>query len=111
MIDKTLAVWTYPDLRQVCQGTAKGRREYGRRHRIAWESQCRNPTDPHSWCPWCLLKLEWNDSSVDHIKPRQMGGGGRDDRQENIRAVHPMCNSERGSRRQLTRDNANSASF
>jgi 5-methylcytosine-specific restriction endonuclease McrA len=42
----------------------------------------------------CLL-----ESVGDHIKPRGMGGATRDDSLENIQAVHPECNSLKGSRR------------
>jgi hypothetical protein len=40
----------------------------------------------------CLLEATW-----DHIIPRRMGAGFRDDRRKNIRAVHYVCNGERGS--------------
>lgn len=42
----------------------------------------------------CLL-----ESVGDHIKPKGMGGAFRDDRVENIQAVHPECNSLKGSSR------------
>src|ERR1700744_2818304 len=45
----------------------------------------------------CLLEAVW-----DHIKPRGMGGGFRDDRLENIQAVHPVWNGLKGSQRDFT---------
>ena len=35
----------------------------------------------------------------DHIKPRGMGGGTRDDSLANIQASHPQCNSIKQSQR------------
>jgi 5-methylcytosine-specific restriction endonuclease McrA len=72
--------------------TKAGRDEYERRKRVAWEKQGKT-------CPLCRIKLAWKDSTVDHIEPRGMGGGSRDDRQQNIQAVHAVCNSLKGSRR------------
>jgi len=86
-------VFRYPDGREVCQLTAKkGMDVYLQRKRVAWEAQGRK-------CAICHEPLRWADSTVDHIRPRGMGGGARDDRQENIAAVHGLCNQERGSRR------------
>jgi len=45
----------------------------------------------------CLL-----DAVGDHIKPRGMGGATRDDSETNIQAVHPECNSLKGSQRDFS---------
>jgi 5-methylcytosine-specific restriction endonuclease McrA len=39
------------------------------------------------------------DVELDHIIPRGMGGGTRDDRTENLQLSHRWCNREKGSRR------------
>ena len=39
------------------------------------------------------------DMELDHIIPRGMGGGTRDDRPENLQLSHRLCNREKGSRR------------
>lgn len=90
-------VFRYPDGREVCKlDCKKGMDEYIRRKRVAWEGQKVNGV---SICPLCHLRLNWGDATVDHKRPRGMGGGSRDDRQSNIAAVHGRCNTERGSRR------------
>jgi hypothetical protein len=93
-IKKTkLAVKVFRDGREVCdQLTKAGRDEYTRRKRVAWEEQ-------KGICAICHLRLNWADTTADHKTPRGMGGGARDDRQENLAAVHWVCNTERGSRR------------
>jgi hypothetical protein len=78
----------YPDGREVCD-SIKGRAEYVRRRRKAWEDQ-------KGVCALCLKKLAWEEASTDHILRRKMGGGFRDDSQSNIRAVHLLCNALRG---------------
>lgn len=86
-------VFRYPDGREVCQITSKrGMDEYLRRKRVAWEAQ-------KKICPLCSQPLRWADATVDHINPRKMGGSARDDRQENVQAVHGLCNTAKGSRR------------
>ena len=86
-------VFRYPDGREVCDlKSKKGSDEYQRRKRVAWEAQGRT-------CSICHLRLNWADSTVDHKEPRGMGGGSRDDRQENIAAAHATCNCEKGSKR------------
>jgi 5-methylcytosine-specific restriction endonuclease McrA len=82
----------YPDSREVCQDTAAGRREYKRRLDEAWHRQ-------EATCGICKRTLVWAEATVDHIQPRGMGGARRDDRQENIQAVHAVCNSLKGSKR------------
>lgn len=86
------AVKVYRDGREVCQNNTAGKAEYERRRRIAWEDQEKR-------CNWCDRCLRWDEATTDHIRPRGMGGGRRDDRQENIAAVHGPCNMEKGSRR------------
>lgn len=83
---------TLRDGREICDLLTKaGRDEYTRRKRVAWEQQ-------KGVCAICHLKLNWGDATVDHKKVRGMGGGSRDDRQENLAAVHYVCNTKRGSR-------------
>jgi 5-methylcytosine-specific restriction endonuclease McrA len=87
-----VAVKVFRDGREVCQQLTKGGRdEYERRKRVAWEKQ-------NHICAICHLPLRWSDCTADHIKTRKMGGGSRDDRQENLAAVHWVCNTQRGSR-------------
>ena len=87
------SIKVYPDGREVCVLTDKrGMDEYLRRKRVAWEAQDKK-------CSLCGERLNWSDSTVDHIKIRGMGGANRDDRQENIAAAHGICNAKRGSRR------------
>lgn len=51
-------------------------------------------------CRICFLQiLEYEDFEPDHIVPRGMGGGTRDDRPNNIQPSHRWCNREKGSRR------------
>jgi HNH endonuclease len=76
-------------INQLCKA---GRDLYQERKRIAWEGQGR-------LCGICHKPLAWADSTVDHRSPRGMGAGSIDDRQENLQAVHALCNSLKGSRR------------
>ena len=94
MIDKTSieGVWIYSDGRQVCQNNTAGNNEYRTRRRIAWNLQ-------NGICAICHERLPWQQATTDHINPRKMGGSARDDRQENLAAVHWQCNSAKGSRR------------
>ena len=94
MIDKTSipGVWIYPDGREVCQNTAAGRALYRFRRRIAWYLQ-------NGICAICHEPVSMVQATTDHIKPRKMGGSERDDRQENLAAVHWWCNSKKGSQR------------
>jgi 5-methylcytosine-specific restriction endonuclease McrA len=86
------AVRVFRDGREVCnQLTKAGRDEYIRRKREAWEDQ-------KGICAICHLRLNWADTTADHIKTRGMGGGKRDDSQKNLAAVHWKCNVERGSK-------------
>jgi 5-methylcytosine-specific restriction endonuclease McrA len=88
----TPALFIYPDGREVCRGTEEGRAEYYRRKRVAWEDQLHH-------CAACGIRLGLSLAVADHIQPRGMGGGKRDDRQENIQALCWQCNSLKGSRR------------
>jgi len=88
-----VAVRTFRDGREVCNLLCKaGADEYQRRKRVAWEKQGKI-------CGICSLPLAWKDTTCDHIKPRKSGGSERDDRQENLAAVHWVCNAQRGSKR------------
>lgn len=82
----------HADGREICRPTAAGRALYYERKRVAWEAQGR-------CCGICLQPMLLREATVDHIRPRGMGSGFRDDRMENIRAAHMICNSNRGSRR------------
>ena len=88
-----VAVRVFKDGREVCNHLCKkGRDEYERRKRVKWEEQ-------KGICAICKQKLNWADTTVDHITPRGMGGGSRDDRLEKIAAAHWACNADRGSKR------------
>lgn len=88
-----VAVRVYAGGREVCNLLCKeGRDIYMGRIRTAWEQQKRT-------CAICGKYLKIDEATADHIKLRKMGGGSRDDRQENIAAVHPVCNTSRGSQR------------
>jgi 5-methylcytosine-specific restriction endonuclease McrA len=71
-------------INQLCKA---GRDLYQERKRTAWEKQGRT-------CGICHKPLAWKDSMVDHKRPRSVG---HDDRQENLAAVHALCNSVKGS--------------
>ena len=51
-------------------------------------------------CGICLKPIEdFREAVIDHILPRGMGGGSRDDSWKNIQAAHGICNLQKGSRR------------
>lgn len=84
----------YPGGREVLNLlTAVGKRVYQNRVRIAWFKQ-------KGLCAICGNPLYLVEATADHIKPRKMGASERDDRQENIQAVHGLCNSQKGSKRE-----------
>ena len=88
-----VAVRVFRDGREVCNLLCKaGRDEYQRRKRVAWERQGKT-------CSICHKALRWADATVDHVRPRGMGAGSRDDRQENVAASHAVCNCAKGSQR------------
>lgn len=80
------------DGRELIAPNAAGRREYRKRVERALCLQ-------QGLCFWCQQPLSLTEATFDHIKPRGMGGGFRDDRQSNCAAVHLRCNHEKGSRR------------
>ena len=83
----------FPDGREVIgQTTPEGKAEYARRRTVAL-------TDQEGRCAICYKALPAWLATTDHREPRGMGGGFRDDRQHNLRAVCLNCNSEKGSRR------------
>lgn len=88
----THALYVYADGREVCRDTPEGREEYVRRKSVAWCAQRHR-------CALCDRRLSLRAATVDHIAPRGMGAGRRDDRRENIQAVCWECNSEKGSKR------------
>ena len=42
---------------------------------------------------------DFRDIVPDHIRPKGMGGAGRDDHPDNIQAAHRGCNLKKGSKR------------
>lgn len=86
------AVAVYRDGREVCAETRAGRAEYVRRRYAAWEKQ-------DFRCAICTRRIAFDSATSDHIEPRGMGGGRRDDRQENIQATCGKCNTDKGSKR------------
>jgi 5-methylcytosine-specific restriction endonuclease McrA len=44
---------------------------------------------------------DYEEIVPDHIEPRGLGGGKRDDHPDNIQAVHRRCNFRKGSRRKV----------
>ncbi len=73
-----------PDGREICRTGAT----WKARRRQAWER------DGHC-CQDCGigLSLEW--AEIDHVMPRRMGGGWRDDRLENLRTLCSPCHRRR----------------
>jgi hypothetical protein len=45
------------------------------------------------------LFTDYNDVVPDHIEPKGMGSGRRDDHPDNIQAAHRLCNLKKGSKR------------
>ena len=82
----------YRSGREVCDKSHAGRLEYKRRHRLAWERD-------KGICGICHRPVAWEQSTVDHIEPRGMGGANHDDRVENMQPSHLVCNGEKGSKR------------
>jgi len=97
----------HPDLRCAkCNGT--GFTEYRRLILSAadWQKMKREMwntvllTGHWPLCGICALSIyNYWDFEPDHIQPRGMGGGKRDDSPSNIQASHKICNREKGSRR------------
>lgn len=55
--------------------------------------------EQHNICPICDLPMEdFREVGPDHIEIRGMGGAGRDDSRNNVRAAHNVCNVARGSK-------------
>lgn len=80
---------TFRDGRQVHDlTTAEGRRRYAATLENAYQTQ-------GHICPICKRFIAMEDLSPDHFRPKSLG---RDDRPENIVAVHYFCNSAKGSR-------------
>lgn len=100
------AVRKYPDGREVCQNNAAGKREYSARVRAMVQRQgykcCLSEVIPD--CPVSLSVLE---ATFEHTDLRGLGGATRDDRivdefgNEMNGAAHWICNSQKGSRREM----------
>jgi 5-methylcytosine-specific restriction endonuclease McrA len=90
--ETTSALLIYDSGREICRSTPEGRVEYNRRKRIAWESQGK-------CCALCGKRLRLSYATIDHILPRGMGGGMRNDAQGAIQCVCHSCNIEKGSQR------------
>ena len=87
----------YPDGREVCIDTEKGKAEYRERTMSMRARQL-------GICLECNHWMDEHETTFDHEDLRGMGGARRDDRIAvggvwTNRAVHLKCNSERGSRR------------
>jgi hypothetical protein len=48
-------------------------------------------------CHLCGFFVRREDATPDHLRICGMGGGNRDDRDENVRLAHSWCNTKRGS--------------
>ncbi len=72
--------------------TAEGKRRYYATLEMAYSRQ-------DHLCPICHRFIAREDLTPDHYRPRGMNGSMRDDRPENIYAVHRTCNSKKGSQR------------
>jgi 5-methylcytosine-specific restriction endonuclease McrA len=93
--DEPVLERVYKDGRtKINQLTKAGRELYQQRKRIAWEKQGKI-------CPICKKRLTWADATTDHIRPRSLGF---DDREENIQAVHYLCNIRKGSQQNYVED-------
>ena len=70
-----------------------------------WRKMKREMWENEFWMgqPVCALCqepiLSFEDFEPDHIIPRGMGGGSRDDRPANLQPSHRWCNREKGSKR------------
>lgn len=87
---------TMPDGREICSKTLAGREEYRRRTVRVWERE-------KGICGWCIKPVSKDEATADHIITKGHGGGKHDDREENLRPAHWLCNGERGSSPILTR--------
>ena len=92
------AVRKYPDGREVCEDTPKGRAEYKSR-----TMQMRTRQKAH--CCLCWLPMTIKDTTFEHTNLRGAGGAFRDDRivdgdrNPMNGAAHGFCNSRKGSKR------------
>ncbi len=90
MIDKTAAVWTYPDGRQLIRKTASGRDLLDFRFEIAW-------TQSRGLCCLCGEFMTRSGATLEHLKAKGMGGATHDDRQSNLGISHLAGNVAKGS--------------
>lgn len=87
----------FRDGRERCTKSVRGRNEYAKRGAEAWERD-------GGICGICDQPVGFAEFTIDHVVPRGLGGGTRDDRVENLQPAHFCCNSEKGSKRRITRD-------
>lgn len=83
---RTGPVTKLPDGREICSPA-----ELRRRLLKKVEKQ-------NGLCAICQMPFaDIRDAVLDHIIPRGMGGANRDDRMQNLQAVHDRCNMAKGS--------------
>lgn len=81
-----------------------------------WQAEGRVKLSPHHWrklkekmwaergagltCALCGKAIYFfDDFQLDHIKPRGMGSGSRNDSPDNLQPAHSLCNQMKGSKR------------
>lgn len=58
--------------------------------------------NPQPSCSLCGVTIErFSDFTLDHEKPRGMGGGSRNDAASNLNPAHFWCNRDKGSKRNV----------
>jgi 5-methylcytosine-specific restriction endonuclease McrA len=90
-------VKVFPDGREKFNlQTYEGRKLWKIRRREVWmrdQGICQICHDPRP--------MTFGECTMDHLNPCGMGGGFRDDRAENLRCAHYLCNTAKGSKREL----------
>lgn len=90
MIDKSPAVWTYPDGRERITKTKAGRELREQRWGIAWE-RC------GGICCLCDGQVKLWQATLEHKTSKGAGGSKHDDRQSNLGISHRAGNQAKGS--------------
>lgn len=99
--------WKYPDGREVCDTTAKGKLEYHTRTMLMGARQNFRCAAKDCGVPMSLMNGRQDSITFDHGNTRGMGGAWRDDRidltNDNGEWINTAmcwrCNSEKGSKR------------